>query len=208
MKVVEQDFFKVTWESFENNAAKIAEEIQEFCRSEEIEIDFICPIMRGGGILAIYLSHKLNIFPCLPVQYKYFHSEDDYTSPTLLWESFGTIPSKIKSGKKPLVILLVEGNHYTGLTAKKTIELINLHFNHPKILYVSLSRDYYHKDSVSGVVFNITGFYTNESGKVSKEQCLENRIIDKIPYFAWENIEEEMNEVNCVSIPKKKDIFS
>jgi hypothetical protein len=94
-------------------------------------------------------------------------------------------------------ILIVEGNHSTGKLANKTISDIKKQIPNSKIIYASLGKDYYYKDSVKNTNFQINGFFTNKNRKLSKEKCKQIKIpFDKFYIFPWENPKEELSELN------------
>lgn len=206
-KVTEQDFFQVTWEDFDTYAKKIAAEVDSFCKSENITIDFICPIVRGGSVLATYLSHMLGVIPCIGLQFKHLNISDLYETPKLLWESFSYFTEE-KRNEKEYVVLVVEGNHCSGGTSLEACRILKQFFPRIKIIYSSLARDYENRDTVSEVIFNTTGYYSNESKtNYSSEFMSEHGISEKNAVFPWELIQEELDECNLVQMKIETSLF-
>lgn len=202
-KVTEQDFFQMTWEEFECHAKRIATDISTFCEAQNINIDFVCPIIRGGSILATYLSHHLGVIPCIGIQLKNLNSGDIKH----IYEGFSCFP-KQKRTEHEYTVLLVEGNHCSGRTALMACQLLHQYFPNIKIIYASLARDYAHKDIVSNVIFSTTGYYSNESNaKYSPEFMTKHRIMEKYVVFPWELIQEEMDECNHVPVKIETPLF-
>lgn len=206
-KVTEHDFCQMTWDEFEFYAKKIASSISTFCKNEGVNIDFICPIIRGGSVLAVYLSHLLGVIPCIGIQFK--HLSDDNTNglPKLIFESLSHFPEK-KRMEHEYTVLLVEGNHCSGNTALEACRLLRRNFPQIKIIYASLARDYAHRDTVSGEIFSTAGYYSNESNtKYSPEFMAEHEIREKYTVFPWEIIQEEIDEFNHVPIRIETALF-
>ena len=205
--MTEQNFFKMTWEEFELYSQRIVADISTFCEKQNINIDFVCPIIRGGSVLATYLSHRLGVIPCIGIQLKNISSGDIYEPPKPIYESFSYF-SKRKRTEYKYTVLLVEGNHCSGRTALMACQLLRQYFPNVQIIYASLARDYAHKDIVSDVIFSTTGYYSNESNaNYSPEFMAEHRIREKYVVFPWEIIQEEMDECNHVPVKIKTPLL-
>lgn len=199
-QVTEHDFCRMTWGEFEFYTKKIASNISIFCKNEGVNIDFICPIIRGGSVLAVYLSHLLGVIPCIGIQFKHLSYENTYESPKLIFESLSYFSEK-KRMEHEYTVLLVEGNHCSGNTALEACRLLRRNFPQIKIIYASLARDYAHRDTVSGVIFSTTGYYSNESNEnYTPEFIAEHEIKEKYTLFPWELIQEEIDECNHIPI--------
>lgn len=197
-KVTEYDFYQMTWDEFGCYSKRMAADVAAFCESANVNIDFICPIVRGGSVLATCLSHILGVIPCIGIQFKHLNMGDTYEPPKLIYESFSYFSEK-KRKKNEYTVLLVEGNHCSGDTALEACRLLRQYFPRIKIIYASLVRDYEHRDVVSEVIFSTTGYYSNESkAKYSSEFIEEHGIRDKNTVFPWELIQEEIDECNLV----------
>ena len=66
-----------------------------------------------------------------------------------------------------------------------------------KIIYVSLTRDYTYKDSVKNICFTTWAMTTNEMKELSKEECNKLNInYNLVSVYPWENVTEELDELN------------
>ena len=100
--------------------------------------------------------------------------------------------------KEDECILLVEGNHVTGKTSNIAATLLREKFGkNVNIVYVSLTRDYTHRNSVENICYTTWGMTTNETKEMSKEECEQLGInYNLVSVYPWENIEEELFELN------------
>lgn len=194
MKYSYNDFFQISWDEYQCAAERVIKLVSEFCNKENIKIDFIVPILRGGAPLAISISHSMNIVPFYPCQYKY--SYDVQGEAYVTKEFFSTI-EKIEDKDAKYIILVTEGNHVSGGTAQKCINTIKSVLRNAIILYVSVGRDYAQKIPLTNTVFEAWGFLTNETESLSADECIELGVKEKFVVYPWENIEEELMEVNA-----------
>ena len=188
----EKDLDLISWERIDNFINKIYLDVKDYLNKANLKVRYIAPILRGGGVPAVKLSHMLKVIDMLPIQLK--HNSE-------------TQEIDIKAGldyiKNPQInddecILLVEGNHVTGTTSNIAVKLLREKFgDNVKIIYVSLGRDYTYRNSVENVCYTTWGMTTNETKEVSKEDCeklgIDYRLVSVYP---WENIEEELFELN------------
>lgn len=192
-KYTEQDLDMVSWERIDEFIDKIYGDVSEYLKKNNLSIKYIVPILRGGGIPALKLSHMFDVVNILPIQLK-------YNAKTSLIEKKISLDDyeNIKEVGDNEVILLVEGNHCTGRTANIACKSVKEKFGeNVKVIYVSLTRDYTYKDSVEGTVFTTWAWTTNESKRLTKEEC-EKLNIDyhKVSVYPWENAKEELEELN------------
>lgn len=133
-----------------------------------------------------------NIIDILPIQLKYNH-KTKYVDTKI-----GLDYLKDNSISENECILLVEGNHVTGKTANIAINMIREKFgNNVKIIYVSLTRDYSYRNSVKDVCFTTWAMSTNETKKLTEDECKKLNInYNLVSVYPWENIEEELFELN------------
>jgi len=187
----EKDLDLVSWDRVDKLIEKIYLDVDNYIKDNNLKIRYIAPVLRGGGVAAIKLSHMFNVIDMLPIQLKY----DSTINDVLVKVNLDYIKdTNIDSNE---CILLVEANHVSGKTANIAANMIRDKFGNVKIIYVSLSRDYSYKDSVKDVCFSTTGMYTNETKNLSREECLELGInYDLVTVYPWENIEEELFELN------------
>ena len=188
----EKDLDLISWDRIDQFIDKIYADVKNYIDENNLKIKWISPILRGGGVQAIKLSHMFNVIDMLPIQLKY-NSETqkvdlkvdlDYVKDTKLNEDE--------------CILLVEGNHVTGTTANIAVDLLREKFGKDiKIIYVSLTRDYAYKDSVKNICYTTWGMTTNETKNLSKEECDNLGIsYNLVSIYPWENVEEELMELN------------
>jgi hypoxanthine phosphoribosyltransferase len=192
-KYTEEDLDIVSWERIDEFIDKIYSDVSEYLKKNNLSIKYIVPILRGGGIPALKLSHMFDVVNILPIQLK-------YNAKTSLIEKKISLDDyeNIKEVGDNEVILLVEGNHCTGRTANIACKSVKEKFGeNVKVIYVSLTRDYTYKDSVEGTVFTTWAWTTNESKRLTKEEC-EKLNIDyhKVSVYPWENAKEELEELN------------
>jgi len=194
MQYKKEDLVKISWDDFDKYALKIKNEVENYLNKKNIKIDVVVPIFRGGGILALKLAFEFKVIRLLPYQYKYFHGEKDFKLKKIYCPEFSQLTT---FKKKNPVILVVEGNHSTGRIANLVISDIKKQLPNSKIIYVSLAKDYFYKDSVKNIDFTTCGYYTNENRKLSKETCKKIGInFENVYIFPWESYEEELAMLN------------
>jgi hypothetical protein len=187
------ELVKVTWSNFNKYTEKIYTEVQKYLKDNNLEVNIVAPILRGGGILGIQLALKFKVIRILPYQYKYLHKNNNTEIIKVYTSNFKNL---VKFNNKKPVILVVEGNHSTGTIAKQVVSDIKKEFPNSRILYVSLAKDYAYKDVVD-VDFDSYGFLTNENRKLSKSECYKLKIKqNKVYIFPWESFEEELAGLN------------
>ena len=70
------DIYKLKWnEYFQGELSILANKIVGYVKENNVKIDAVVPILRGGNIPGTYLAYKLNILRITPVQYKYFFKD-------------------------------------------------------------------------------------------------------------------------------------
>lgn len=189
--VTKDDFYNITWGDYNDIAVKLSEEIKNYCLKSGYEIDCIVPILRGGGVLGIHLSHILNIVKIKPFQYKYTMQNNEYV-PISLLEPVLDATCELKNN----CVLVTEGNHCSGETAQKCIHKIRQLLPTAVIIYVCLERDASHLKPLEGTTHEIYGILSNESKMLAEDYCKRNGILNKYSIFPWESLEEEIKEVN------------
>lgn len=185
----EKDFDRISWERIEKFVDKNYQEIFK----SGYKVKYIIPIIRGGAIPAMMLSHKLNNISILPIQLKYTLEEYNIA------EMISLDSYNVDELKDDEVVLLVEGNCASGRTfdiAKKMI--INKFGKDVKIIFSCLTMDYSrYIQKEEGIVLKTVGMLTNENKELSEEEC-ENLGIsyDLVSLYPWEDMEEELKELN------------
>ena len=188
----EKDLDLISWERIDSFIDKIYKDVNDYLKSNNLLIRYIAPIIRGGGVPAIKLSPMFNVIDMLPIQLK--HNSETGNIDTKI----GLDYLKDNSINENECILLVEGNHVTGKTANIAVNMIREKFGDDvNIIYVSLTRDYSYRDSVKNVCFTTWAMSTNEMKKLSKEECKKLNInYNLVSVYPWENIKEELEELN------------
>lgn len=189
----EKDLDLISWERIDGFINKIYGDITKYLQEKNMKIKYIVPIMRGGGIPAIILSHMFQVIEILPIQLK-------YNNQTLEIEKKLELNYlKDETLDKNDAILLVEGNHVTGKTAQIAMNMIKEKFGHDvNVIYVSLTRDYTFKNSVENVCYTTWAMSTNETKALSEDECKRLGInYQLVSVYPWENKEEELEALNA-----------
>lgn len=177
---------RFSWQEYEEIVVKLSSEILSYLEKNNLKIDTVVPIMRGGSIPATILAYKLGILSVLPVHYHYdFRDKGKMKLNRFL--SIERYKDLIPSNP---VILLVEGNHCFGNTANAALKDIKDIFPKPKILYATDLADYGHKNSVKADAVFI-GVYTNECGTLTKNEAESKGIFPATKLLPWEVNKEE-----------------
>lgn len=188
----ENDLDLISWTRIDEFIKKIYDDVKSYLDENNLRIKFVSPILRGGGVPAIKLSHMFNVIDMLPIQLKH----NSITQKIDLKVGLEYIKdTKLNENE---CILLVEGNHVTGTTSNIAVNLIREKFgNTTKIIYVSLTRDYTYRNSVQHICYSTWGMSTNETKQISKDECNKLGInYNLVSVYPWENIEEELFELN------------
>ena len=183
------DIYKLGWnEYFEKELKVLAKKVLDYVKENNIKIDAVVPLLRGGNIPATYLAYKLNILRIVPVQYKYFFKEN---VANLI--EIQKLNEKLFDKDAKLTFLLVEGNHCYGTSAVYAAKGLKKQFPNCKIIYAASNMDYNYKNVVDKYAKAcFYGGLNNDCEELSKEKCIELGIDpDKIIIFPWENEDEE-----------------
>lgn len=183
------DICKLSWNEYaEKELNVLTKKVLNYVKENNIKIDAVVPLLRGGNIPATYLAYKLNILRIVPVQYKYFFKDN-----VANLMQIQKVNEELFDKDKELTFLLVEGNHCYGTSAKYAAKGLKEQFPNCKIIYVASNMDYNYKDAVKEYAeISIYGRYNNDCEELSKEKCIELGIdTDKVIIFPWENEDEE-----------------
>lgn len=188
----EKDLDLISWERIDQFIDKIYLDVKKYIEKNNLKIKWISPILRGGGVQAIKLSHMFNVVDMLPIQLKH-NSETQAID-----EKVDLAYVKDTKHSENECILLVEGNHVTGTTGNIAVNLLRKKFGEDiKIIYVSLTRDYTYRNSVKNVCYTTWAMTTNETKNLSIKECQDLGIsYDLVSIYPWENVEEELMELN------------
>lgn len=191
-KYTEKDLDLISWKRIDEFIDKIYSDVKNYITENNLKIKYIAPILRGGGVPAVKLSHMFNIIDMLPIQLKHNSETHDIDL------KVGLDYKKNTQVAEDECILLVEGNHVTGTTSNIAVKLLREKFGeNVKIIYVSLTRDYSYRNSVDNVCYTTWGLITNETKQISEEECKKLGInYNLVSVYPWENVKEELFELN------------
>ncbi|MBQ4263295.1 MAG: phosphoribosyltransferase [Bacilli bacterium] len=191
-KYTEKDLDLISWKRIDEFIDKIYSDVKNYITENNLKIKYIAPILRGGGVPAVKLSHMFNIIDMLPIQLKHNSETHDIDL------KVGLDYKKNTQVAEDECILLVEGNHVTGTTSNIAVKLLREKFGeNVKIIYVSLTRDYSYRNNVDNVCYTTWGLITNETKQISEEECKKLGInYHLVSVYPWENIKEELFELN------------
>jgi hypoxanthine phosphoribosyltransferase len=197
------DFKKMTWEDYGTILERLYSKVKKYIDKNDIKIDSVVPILRGGAFPGAFLSFRLGLLRMTPVQYKYFLDGKNITLRRIM-----IFPKKSLRKKRP-IFLLVENNHCFGITASAAAKDLKRMYPSCKIIYATDHVDYSYQ-SVEGVDAIFFGRLTNETRKLSKKQCKEKGIENVSYLFPWEGLNEEWTTVRCKQFPYTdlKDVLS
>jgi len=71
-KCKKENYHVMSWSEYEDELSKLTNKIVAYIKEQNIRVDIVVPILRGGNIPATYLAYALDVLTILPVQYKYF----------------------------------------------------------------------------------------------------------------------------------------
>lgn len=192
-RYTQDDFKQLSWEEYQIAVDTVFSGISKYLRKNDIKVDFVVPILRGGAPLGISLAHLLSVVRFYPCQYKYYYDKEQGCY--VAYELLSTV-EMLADKNKEYVILVTEGNHARGGTAQKCINKIKMVLPNSIVLYVSVGRDYAHMTPLKSTNFETWGFLTNETESLTIKECMEKGIKQKFVVYPWESMEEEIYEVN------------
>ncbi len=188
-KFKKEDFIKMSWEDYGKILEALGQKVEQYIKENNIKIDAVVPILRGGMFPGGYLTYKLGLLRVLPVQYKYFFVDGKIELKKIL----GISKKESNLPAKP-IFLLVEGNHCYGVTGENAAKDLKADFPDCKIIYATDTMDYsYQKNEYADVIFY--GKLTNETRDLSLEKCKELGMENVSNIFPWEDIKEEWTTV-------------
>lgn len=204
-KYKKSDFKRLSWEKYGKILEKLFEKVSKYIKENNIEIDAVVPILRGGAFPGTFLAARLHLLRILPVQYKYFFEAHGNAvsggaeklrfscrKEIILKKLFGFLKTDIN--KEQPVFLLVENNHCFGLTAQTAAKDLKTEFPNCRIIYASDTMDYsYQKNEHAEAIFY--GELTNDTKTLSEEDAKQKGISNKMHLYPWENLEEEWTTV-------------
>ncbi len=183
-----EDFKRVSWNEYNQTLETLLEKVRKYLQENNIKIDAVVPILRGGAFPGTYLTFRLGLLRILSVQYKYFFIKGKIELKKILG-----VPKDTKLPESP-VFLLVENNHCFGLTASTAAKDLKEQFPNCKIIYAVDHVDYSHQ-KIDNTEVTLYGKLTNETRKLSKATAEEKGLSNTMYLFPWENLEEEWTTV-------------
>ncbi len=185
-----------SWTEYEKELKNLTQKITTYIKENNITIDAIVPILRGGNIPATFLAYILDILIILPVQYKYF-----FTNGKCQLRRIIGINKKLVFKKNP-TFLLVEGNHCYGNQAHHAAADLKKKFPKCRIIYVASNMDYNYQDAVKDADICFYGRLTNDCKELTDKECKKLEIENqKELLFPWENISEEWEIITLKQHP-------
>lgn len=175
----------MSWEDYGVVLENLYKKVQRYIQTENIRIDAVVPVLRGGAFPGAYLTFKLHLLRILSVQYKYFFVGKKIQLRKVL--DFPKIGLHLP--RKPN-FLLVENNHCFGLTAFTAAKDLRQNFPDCKIIYAADHIDYsYQKNDYADAIFY--GRLTNETRVLAQKECKAKKVENISYLFPWEDLDEE-----------------
>ncbi|MFZ2199285.1 MAG: hypothetical protein WAV40_00660 [Microgenomates group bacterium] len=185
-KYKKENYHVMSWSEYEMELKSLTAKVVDYVTKNNLTVDVVVPILRGGNIPATYLAYTLNILTIIPVQYKYF-----FIPGKCELRRLQTINKQAINKENP-VILLVEGNHCYGNQAKYAAHDLKATFPNSRIIYAASNMDYKYQDVVKDAEISFYGNLTNCCKELTDEECQKLGIEYKQELiFPWEKIEEE-----------------
>lgn len=185
-KYKKENYHVMSWSEYEPELNKLTEKVVNYVKQNNLQVDVVVPILRGGNIPATYIAYALSVLTIIPVQYKYFFVPGKCELRRLL-----TL-NKQSIAKEDPVILLVEGNHCYGNQAKYAAKDLKETFPKSRIIYGASNMDYKYQNVVTDAEVSLYGNLTNCCKELTDEECQKLGIEYKQELiFPWEKIEEE-----------------
>ena len=184
-KYKKEDFIKMSWNDYGKILETLYKKVSKYLKENNIQINAVVPILRGGAFPGAYLAFKLNLLRILPVQYKYF-----FIGKKIELRKMLDFPqTNLNLPKKP-TFLLVENNHCFGLTNSSAAKDLKKKFPNCRIISAVDHIDYSYQ-KVEGAENFFYGRLTNETRVLTKKECKEKGIENISYLFPWEKLNEE-----------------
>jgi Predicted phosphoribosyltransferases len=178
---------KISYKNFEKYIDMLANNIETFLKKNNMRVDYVCPILRSGGVPATYIANKLNIIKFAPIQVKHISYKNGTEGYAKLLLPFSCLDIK----KDAPVFLLIDGTCASGESSKICINEIKNKYKNAKIIYICIAKQYDSQTFEKQTVYEAYGFYFNGTNKFSKKKCKELNIEYNIPLYPWEILEQE-----------------
>jgi hypothetical protein len=189
-KYKKENYRVMSWSEYEVELKNLTTKVVDYITDNNLTVDVVVPILRGGNIPATYIAYALNVLAITPVQYKYF-----FVPGKCELRRLQSINKEIITKSNP-VILLIEGNHCYGNQAKYAARDLKAEFPDSRIIYGASNMDYKYQDVIKDVEVSLYGNLTNCCKELSDTESEKLGIDYKQELiFPWENIEEEWDIV-------------
>lgn len=186
----EKNYKRMTHKEFLKYIDKICVDLEKYINENNIKVDYICSVLRSGGVPAIYISNKLNIIKFASIQVKHISYKNGQDKIEIIFNPFNSI----KIEKEKPVFLIVEALHSTGTSVELCIDEIKRNYKDAQILYVCMAKAYGYKNFANKVDYENVGFYYNRNNnEYTESQCKEFNIEYFNPLFPWEDLEKELS---------------
>lgn len=185
-KYKRENYYVQAWDEYLPELTSLINKVTKYVQAENLTVDAVVPILRGGNIPATFLAYQLKVLIILPVQYKYF-----FVPGKVELRRLQSLNTDFLTRKDP-TLLLVEGNHCYGNQAKYAAEDIKKVLPNSKIIYATSNMDYNYQSVVSSAEISIYGSLTNACKELTDKECARLGLEYKRELlFPWENIAEE-----------------
>ena len=184
--VKKEQIIKMTWdEYFVIELNILGDKVEKYLNENNVKVDVVVPLLRGGNIPGTYLAYRLNILKIVPVQYKYFFENG--------LAELRQVNEDLFEKDAKMTFLLVEGNHCFGISASYAAKGLKKQFPDCEIIYAASNMDYHYQDVVKDAKASFYGRLQNSCEECSEEECKKLGFdYKKYEIFPWENIEEEL----------------
>ena len=196
-----EDFKRMTWEKYGEILETLYRKVEKYIKENNIGIDAVVPILRGGAFPGTYLAYRLSLLRIIPIQYKYFFHDGDLSKIKL--KRLLDFPKDVNLPENP-TFLLVEQNMCFGTTVISAAEHLKKIYPNCKIILAADTMDYSYRDfDIFEAIF--WGTLNNDTKELSIEEAKKLGIETDLSLFPWENLEEEYTTVQAKQF-KFKDL--
>lgn len=128
----EDEIKSMSHDDFRGYCLKLSKDINDYCNTNSLRIDYVVPILRSGAVPAVYISNELNLIKFAPIQIKKIKQNGVYDHIVLL----NSLKELDKN--KRLNLLVVEGTYSSGDTVNTALEEIKRTLPKSKILFATI----------------------------------------------------------------------
>jgi hypothetical protein len=178
------------WSEFDALIDALIAKTSAYFSSHNEAVDVITPLLRSGGVTGGVMSVKMHVFTMLPVQFKYSYQ------PTTINQVI-SVPDILTPMPENMNIVMCEGNTSTGSIAVRAAAAIKAKYPKAKIYLATLTKVFGGPETLEGIEEIFYGKMTDENFKASDEELRTQDLRKGITIFPWENIEEELADINA-----------